>query len=273
MLPIESSFKPIIDWSKKKLESRQETGNHTDFLGGFLRIKHENPDDVNHGDIMTYLLSNVLAGSDTTASTMCSAVYFTLQDEEVHKNLLSELRDGPGDNQPSDLLSWDNIASLPYLDAVIRETLRIQPPVGLMLERVVPDGFYLPVKDNSGNNKGRFYVPKGTKIGMNPWVVNRDMETFGPKPHHFYPRRWLQNGLNAGNGGKAHESDDQFQLRLTNMNKYDLTFGAGTRQCLGKDLALLEIYKLVATLFKEFDVSRLSPVFLPALLHMLTALY
>lgn len=95
---------------------------------------------------------------------------------------------------------------------------------------------------------GRF-IPQGTLVGLNPWVTNRD-SVYGADVDSFKPERWLQ-----------HQAEDEvaFQERLQAMRSASLAFGAGKRVCLGKNLADLEVYKTIATLFSAFEISLLDP--------------
>lgn len=77
---------------------------------------------------------------------------------------------------------WREIKDLPYLDACINEAVRLHPPFSLPLERVVPDGGIIIC--------GK-YFPSGTVVGMNPYVVNRHVSTFGEDAHFWRPERWL----------------------------------------------------------------------------------
>lgn len=127
-----------------------------DSMNKFIEAKSKNPSIVNDDVIIMYLLSKVVAGSDTTASTICSAVYHILKHPAVCKKLCEELRSA----DLSVPAQWKEIHGLRYLEAVMRESMRIHPGVGLLVERVVPKGgFTLP--------DGRF-VAEGTIVGMNP---------------------------------------------------------------------------------------------------------
>lgn len=231
---------PTFVWanifSVEQLQKRYQEANPTgraDFLAKFLEAKKKNPELIDDNAVILYLLSNVLAGSDSTAGTMCATLYHVLKNPSVHKKLQDELH-GANLSLPA---QWKDIQGLKYLEAVMREAMRINPGVGLMLERVVPKGgFTLP--------DGRF-VPKGTVVGMNPWVINRT-DVFGADTDKFIPERWLQ---------RADEGDEEYKARFSKMKSTDFTFGAGSRACLGQYLSQLESYKLIATLFTTFDVS------------------
>ena len=176
----------------------------------------------------------MLAGADTTAIALRAIVYYVLKNPIVHQRLRQEL-DSARLSQP---ISYDTTQKLPYLAAVVQEAMRMHPGVGLMLERVVPDeGLRLP--------DGRF-VPSGTTVGMNAWVVHMNKEVFGQDAEIYNPSRWLP---------AEGESAEIFQIRRSRMRESDLTFGAGNRVCLGKNVSMMEAYKLTATIFSLYDVS------------------
>lgn len=175
-----------------------------------------------------------MAGADTTSATLCAVVYYVLKNPAVYQKLQAEL-DSSGLSIPA---SYDDSIKLPYLSAVIRETMRMHPGVGLQLERVVPQtGLTTP--------DGTVLQP-GTIVGMNAWVVHMDKATFGQDSASFVPERWLQSSF---------ESDEEFNTRITAMKNANLTFGAGNRSCIGKNVSLLEIYKIIPLLFMKYDVS------------------
>jgi hypothetical protein len=103
-----------------------------------------------------------------------------------------------------------------------------------MLERVVPaEGLQLP--------DGPF-LPAGTIVGANPWIIHRH-GIFGENVESFVPERWLR---------KDAESDASFQTRKQKMLRATFTFGAGPRTCIGKNISLLEIYKLIPSLLLRY---------------------
>lgn len=178
---------------------------------------------------------NVLAGGDTTSATMRAVVYYLAKTPNAYAKLVSEL-----DNARLSLpAQWADIKGLPYLDAVLREAMRLSPGIALILERVVPaGGYHLP--------DGRF-IPAGTKIGVNPAVTNHDRAVFGPDADDFNPDRWLRNN---------DEDTIRFEARLRQMRDVaDHTFGSGSRICMGRYFAQLELWKLFATLYSVYDVS------------------
>ena len=120
--------------------------------------------------------------------------------------------------------------SLPYLNACFQETFRMHPAFGFNYERVIGP---------SGTTICGTFVPGGTIVGVNPWVVQRDPGIYGRDSHIYRPERWL-------------EASDE---KLKEMGRTLFQFGAGEHICLGKNISILEMYKLVPCLMKTFYVS------------------
>lgn len=119
----------------------REGNRNGDFLSTFLQVKENNSKPVDDSTIVLWLLSNVIAGSDSTASTMCAAIYYVLKTPDACTRLLNELRTA----NLSFPAQWKEIQGLEYLDTVMRESMRINPGVGPILERIAPkDGPTLP---------------------------------------------------------------------------------------------------------------------------------
>ncbi|KAM0436684.1 hypothetical protein ACHAPT_002393 [Fusarium lateritium] len=212
-------------------------------LDKYLGLEEQHPGMVNDAQLVNWLLPTVIAGGDTTASAMRAVVYFLAKNPEAKQKLLVEL-DQASLATPA---QWKDLKELVYLDAVIREAMRVCPGIGLAPERVVPEGGYvLP--------DGRF-IPAGTKVGLNPAVTSRDSGVFGTDVDVFVPERWLR---------QDRETEDAFNQRFRRMHDVlDFVFGGGTRVCLGKNLAKLEIYKAIATLYSLYDVRVSLLIWLP----------
>lgn len=136
-------------------------------------------DSTSHSWILSWCQQNVQAGSDSTAITLTSIIYHLLKSPDSMKVLLDELRNA---NLPSPV-SWDSVHSLPYLDACIKEALRMTPALGIPLERVAPD---------QGLELCGHYFKPGTVLGINAWVVHRDRNTYGEDADSWNPTRWIE---------------------------------------------------------------------------------
>jgi len=118
----------------------------------------------------------------------------------------------------------------------------MHPGVGLPLERIVPKGGLITTDGT--------ILKEGTIVGLNPWVVHMDKNTFGQDAASYIPERWLPYPL---------ESEEEFTARTTAMKNADLTFGAGKRSCIGKNVSLLDIYKAIPLLFMKYDIQLVDP--------------
>ncbi|RYP80987.1 hypothetical protein DL770_006032 [Monosporascus sp. CRB-9-2] len=208
-----------------------------DFLDKFIEEKEADPDNVDDAQIISWLMVNMIAGADTTAITIRSALYFSLKQPRVWKRLTEEIlaADFRGRTPPP----YKEVRAMPYVDAVVREALRVLPGVSMTMERYVPRGGYrLPNGD---------YLPSGTVVGMNPYVTNRNKSVYGVDAEEFRPERWLRDEA----GG---ESEEGFRARLARMNKFDLSFGGGSRTCIGKNIGLFQTYKVLVTLITLYEI-------------------
>lgn len=218
--------------------------NKPDFLDRFIDAKDKYPDIVDDSQIISYLMINMIAGADTTAITLNAAIYFALKDPRVWARLQKEIRacQSSLDAAPS-AVPYNIASAFPYLNAVVREAMRMHPGVAMTLERYVPPGgLTLP--------NGQ-YIPQGSIVGMNPYVIARNRSVWGEDSDVFRPERWLRDD--------SQESEEEFQARLRLMNNSDLAFGAGSRICIGRNLGLLEVYKVMATLISRYDIELAHP--------------
>lgn len=110
--------------------------------------------------------------------------------------------------------------ALPYLQACIKESLRLFPPVTGTFDMVVPP---------EGDSFNGVFLPGGTKIGLSHWAVHRSITLFGPDPNVFRPERWLDV--------------PEAQLQRMERNN-ELIFGYGRSKCLGQSIALMELNKV-----------------------------
>ncbi|KAF2092389.1 cytochrome P450 [Rhizodiscina lignyota] len=236
--PLPRLVAPAVRGRQMEKPTEMDDDQPPDLLSRFIGLMSTHPQVVYPSMVFGYSMSQLVAGSDTTASAILSTVYHTLKHPQVKEKLQVELCAA----DLSTPAQWYQVRNLKYLNAVISEAMRMTPGVGLVLERVVPaGGFTLP--------DGR-YVPAGTIVGMNPWVLSRTKAVYGEDADHFNPERWLQ---------REGESTERFKERERRMRDSDLGFGHGPRSCIGKSFALLVVHKLIATLFSVYDMELLDP--------------
>ena len=211
-----------------------------DLLSKFIQAKADRPEFMTDTLVMTMAVSMAFAGSETTAISLSSVFYYLLRNPRCMEALMKELDDKAREGYFKDgehgLVTWTESQGLPYLDACVKEAFRLHPAPGLPLERVVPR--------QGAEIAGRF-IKGGTIVGCSAWVIQRRTEVFGDDVESFRPERWLVDE------SKDKESEEK---RIKEMNGIMLHFGMGARTCIGKNISLLEIYKLVPTVLRRFEV-------------------
>lgn len=122
-----------------------------------------------------------------------------------------------------------------FFQACIKECLRYHTPLGQMTPRNVPPG---------GITLCGHYMPEGVVVGCNGWTVHRDKSVYGENADDFDPERWLK------------ASPEQ----LTKMETVSIAFGGGSRLCIGKNIALLEINKTIPEMLRQYEMELIDPV-------------
>ncbi|KAJ5788309.1 Cytochrome P450 oxidoreductase [Penicillium paradoxum] len=214
---------------REKMAAQLVTGPCS-FVQRLLEQQKANPETITDRELKTHAFGNVTAGADTTTIAMRTIMFDVIKHPEVYRKLSSEIRDQAKLSLP---VSYAAASALPYLDSVIKEALRIHPPNGIMYARTVPA--------EGATICGKF-IPGGTEIGISPWVVHYDTELF-PEPEKFQPERWLADDANL----------------VAARRRSIFAFSAGSHTCLGKNISLMEITKLIASLFVQYDFALVNP--------------
>ncbi|KAH7908050.1 cytochrome P450 [Hygrophoropsis aurantiaca] len=166
-----------------------------------------------------------LAASDTTASTLRVFVLAMVLYPEVQERAWSSIQSAIGTARLPD---FDDRTSLPYIDAVLRETLRWHPvlPAGSVPHATYADDIY-----------NGYYIPKGAMILSNTWAMTRNEAKY-PNPEKFVPERFLD-----GNGALTDDT-------------CDMAFGFGRRVCVGRHLADASLWSCMALMLAAFKFSK-----------------
>lgn len=209
-----------------------------DMLGSF--IKH----GLTQEQLESETLTQITAGSDSTASSLRLTLHFICTAPPILERLLAEIDVAIAAGQISRPIIKDSEArQLPYLQACIKEGLRVYPPVtGLMAKQVPTGGATVNV------NGAEKYVPAGTQIAWNPWGMMRDADIFGADHEIFRPERWLP--LN---------NSEAEQTRIARMTEtVSLCFGYGRFGCLGRGVATMELNKAIIETLLRFNLQPCS---------------
>lgn len=155
-----------------------------DFLEKMLSMRDDQKKGVTDYHCYIMGLSNIIAGSDTTAVSLSSTLYHLIKTPRAMQKLREEVRsfEQEGKLTPN-TVSFAVSQEMPYLQACIKEALRLHAAVGLPLWRTVNEG---------GAEICGQYFPAGSEVGINAWVAHYNRDVWGADVDEFRPERWLE---------------------------------------------------------------------------------
>jgi cytochrome P450 len=175
---------------------------------------------LSRSEIRDQLLTLYLAGHETTSHALSWTFYLLSRHEHVRDKLHAELQ-GVLDGRPP---HFDDLPALPYTEQVLKEAMRLYPPVTAIPRRAAADGMI-----------GPYRVPAGSEVVIWLYHTHHDARFF-PDPERFVPERF-----------------DEAQSAARHKHAY-LPFGAGQRACIGQMFALIEAQLIIATLAQRLDL-------------------
>ena len=212
-----------------------------DLLSKFIAAREARPEFMTDDLVQTMAVSMAFAGSETTAISLSAVFYYLLRNKTCHETLRREIDDaskfGVFSDYETGLVTFSEAQKLPYLHACVQEAFRVHPAPGLPLERVVPP---------QGMDIGGEFIKGGTIVGVSAWLIHNRQEIFGPDTDQYRPERWLRD---------PDQNVEEEEKRIKKMSGMMFQFGMGSRTCIGKNISLLEIYKVVPSLLRRFEVS------------------
>ncbi|POS73111.1 benzoate 4-monooxygenase cytochrome P450 [Diaporthe helianthi] len=216
----------------KRLEKGPDE-SRKDLLSGLLRGMGDK-DIKSTEELITNANGIFVAGSDTTATLLTACTYYLLHTPHAHKKAVEEVRSAFA--SAADINFVNATARLPYMLAVLNETLRLYPPVPSAIERIVPNTEQ-PIHIDG------VCVPPGTHVGVHQSSAGLSASNFA-QPEIFAPERWLPTAAQD-------PSSPFFADKRSAMQP----FSYGPRNCVGKHLAYNEMRVIMARLLWEFDMS------------------
>jgi len=195
-----------------------KAGHRVDLLQQMLNARDEKGEQLDHEYIKAEILLVLLAGADTTGTTFQAMFYYVINTPGVYQKMMEEIDNASRQGLFSEIPQYEEVEThCPYYIAVFRETMRLCPSAPNIFPRIVSE----PGMDLYGQR-----APAGTEITCNPYFLHRDKALYGEDANEFKPERWLES-----------------ETRVKQLLKYNFAFGYGTRVCLGKDIAAIELYK------------------------------
>lgn len=217
----------INDQWKVMMEGKEYPKNT--MLTNMLEIVRDRGEKVRWtvADVQTEAWAVIWAGSDTTAIALSSIFYHLHKNSDKMKVLLQEIDEAFEEGRLSYPIRFSDARKLPYLHAVVMESMRVHPSLGTGLPREVP---------REGADVCGTWVPGGVEVTMNSCSVHFDRRAFGADADQWIPERWLRDG-------------DEVAAK---MERSMLQFGHGPRICIGRHITNIEMYKLLPTILRDF---------------------
>ncbi|KAE8370766.1 cytochrome P450 [Aspergillus caelatus] len=208
--------------------SKKEKRNGSEQMNVFNALLDSDlpPEELTLTRLQQEAITVIGAGFDTTRYALSVAGFHIINTPSIYQRLREELKSAIPD--PNNMPSLTDLEQLPYLTACIQECVRMSYGVSQRAFRI-SDHITLTYKN--------YVIPPGTVVSMDNYSVAHDEEIF-PESFTFRPERWLGDPV-APDGKK--------------LTRYLVSFGKGTRSCLGINLAYAEMYLTLANVFRNFD--------------------
>ncbi|OZJ04489.1 hypothetical protein BZG36_02664 [Bifiguratus adelaidae] len=225
-----SRFDAMLD----KLRKRLDTGEDVKCFCKDLLEKESNG-ELDHEEVLTFISVMILAGNDTTASTIAWWIAEMANHPDIQQSVHAEIKANIGIGE---LPPFKNAADMPYLNATLRETMRLHPAGPLAVPHsVMEDDIF----------EG-YHIPKDSTVMFNVYTMNRDPRRY-KDPDTFKPERYLDVRQPSSSlvNGKPEDRDH-------------MSFGFGRRVCAGMHLAELELLVVTSAILSSFSIVTDSPI-------------
>jgi len=205
---------------EKTLRRQQSKVDRADFVSNIVK-----PDSgLTERELFSNTSTLIVAGSETTATLLSAVTWFLCRNPKAMSKLVQEVRSS---FQDASEINFTSASKLKYLLACLNEALRCFPPAPTGLARKVPEG---------GDTIDGKFVAEGTQVSVWQIAANQSTRNWA-RPFEFIPERWLDDPEFA--------SDDRAAMQ---------PFSIGPRNCIGKNLANVEMRLVLARLLWEFDI-------------------
>ncbi|KAI1871018.1 hypothetical protein JX265_006058 [Neoarthrinium moseri] len=226
-------FNFIVRRSINALNERKSNPDaRYDYVAHWLKTHQKHPDRLTAKDVQAAVTTNVSAGADTVSCALQSFVYHAIRHPTAWQRVRDEIAEAMKEGHcQGDVISFADAQKLPYLQACIKESLRIFVPASIGLPRVVPEG---------GITIGERTFAAGTMLSLYLPGIMLSKDIWGKDAESFRPERWMDADSAA-------------------LEKYFIPFGLGYNSCAGQNLARIELSKILPTLVRDFDVEQVNP--------------
>lgn len=194
-----------------------------DLLARLMEGRDETGAKLCREELTAEALTQLIAGSDTTSNTSCALLFHCLEHPDVIEKLQKELDAAIPDIDMTP--TFAAVKDLPYLDNVIKETMRIHSTSSLGLPRIIPPG--------PGITLNGHHFPQGVVLSVPAYTIHHSTSIWGPDADVFRPERW--------------ETITEAQKAAF------IPFSYGPRACVGRNVAEMELALIVSTVFRRYE--------------------
>lgn len=268
-LPLPSNFKRdraqkhMSDFYRGIIERRRQQGGTTetdhDMIAALMDQTYKNGRSLRDIEIAHIMIALLMAGQHTSSATLSWAMLRLASQPDIIKELYDEQRQvyGEADGTFRPLDYETQKSSLPFLDCVIRETLRMHPPIHSIMRKVISD---IPVPAtlasaggvNAKGSDTSFVIPAGHYVMAAPGVSQMDTAIW-KNANEFDPHRWQDKEGVVQSDDKEESVDYGWGAVKTGGNSPYLPFGAGRHRCIGEQFAYLQLGTILANFVRRFD--------------------
>lgn len=204
-----------------------------DMMGSFVKY------GLSQEECESEAMVQVLGGSDSTATAIRMIILYIITNPRVYIKVMEELESNIHAVSYPVITSTES-RQLPYMQACIKEGLRVFPPLQALNSKLAPP---------EGEIVNGIFIPGGTEVAYSSFTTQRRKDIFGEDAQYFRPERWIE-------AAAVHDGGE----KLTAMeNTLELIFGSGRFTCLGKHIAFIELDKVIPTLLRDFDWGLVDP--------------
>ncbi|KAK3988704.1 cytochrome P450 [Cladorrhinum sp. PSN332] len=232
ILPFGHLFDTTVQALDKRLKDKRDDSMF-DSVEHWFRALEKDPERVKLRDVYAIATGAVGAASDTVSCGMQAFVYFMIRRKGAWEKAREEIKRAQQEEGrcKDKVVSFADAQKLPYLQACLKEAMRVFAPVPMTLPRVA---------GKEGVAIGGRYFPPGTILSINPWVVHHSAEIWGQDAKEFRPERWLEENAKE-------------------LERWFMAFGQGYQSCPGQHIARIEMSKIAATLVRDYDIEQVDP--------------
>ncbi|KAH9478634.1 Lanosterol 14-alpha demethylase [Psilocybe cubensis] len=281
----------IVQRRRRRLLDHENEHEH-DMIAALMKQTYRNGRHLEDHEVAHLMIAMLMAGQHTSSSTGSWALIHIANNPQIGEALYQEQVEHFTESytaSPSDggrrpglrAMTYEEVKELPLLNAVIRETLRLHPPIHSIIryvreDVVVPRTLAAPHLHGSGvkrrvdeGDKGDgdggdavYVVPKGDYVLASPALSQIDARIWGRSADVWDPYRWIRDDVgdvmkvgDDGGGGDGEEKIDYgFGLVSKGTNSPYQPFGGGMHRCIGEQFAYLQLGVIVATLVRALEM-------------------